>query len=79
MEQWVGKFLVFQSTSVRDAAREVERMYGLHVVVADSVLSRRTVTATFTDQTAAQVLDVVCSVVNAQCESKPGEVVMSRR
>ena len=78
MEQWVGKFLVFQSTSVSDAAREVERMYGVRVV-ADSVISRRTVTATFTDQTATQVLDVICSVVNAQCESKPGAVVMSRR
>jgi ferric-dicitrate binding protein FerR (iron transport regulator) len=79
MEQWVGKFLVFQSTPVRDAAREVERMYGVRVVVADSIIGRRTVTATFTDQAAAQVLDVICSVVNAQCESKPGEVVMSRR
>jgi transmembrane sensor len=78
MEQWVGKFLVFQSTPVRDAAREVERMYGIRVV-ADSIIGRRTVTATFTDQTATQVLDVLCSVVNAQCESKPGEVVMSRR
>ena len=79
MEQWVGKFLVFQSTPVRDAAREVERMYGVRVIVADSILGRRTVTATFTDQAATQVLDVICSVVNAQCESKPGEVVMSRR
>ena len=79
MEQWVGKFLVFQSTPVRDAAREVERMYGVRVVVADSIIGRRTVTATFTDQAATQVLDVICSVVNAQCESKPGEVVMSRR
>lgn len=79
MERWVGKFLVFQSTSVLDAAREVERMYGIRVVVADSVISRRTITATFTDQTVAQVIDVMCSVVSARCESKPGEVVMSRR
>ena len=79
MEQWVGKFLVFQSTLVRDAAREVERMYGVRVVIADSIIGRRTVTATFTDQAATQVLDVICSVVNAQCESKLGEVVMSRR
>ena len=79
MEQWVGKFLVFQSTSVTDAAREVGRIYGVRMVVSDSVISHRTVTATFTDQTAAQVIDVICSVVNAKCESKPGEVVMSRR
>ena len=51
----------------------------MRVIVADSIIARRTVTATFTDQAATQVLDVICSVVNAQCESKPGEVVMSRR
>ena len=79
MEQWVGKFLVFQSTPVRDAAREIEKMYGVRVTTGDSVLARRTVTATFTDQTAAQVLDVICSVVNAKCETRPGEVVMTRR
>ena len=79
MEQWVGKFLVFQSTPLTDAAREIERMYGLRVVIADSVVGRLTVTATFTDQTAPQVLDAVCSIVGAQCETRPGEVVVSRR
>ncbi|HTE45297.1 MAG TPA: FecR domain-containing protein [Gemmatimonadaceae bacterium] len=79
MEQWVGKFLVFQSTPIRDAAREIERMYGTRIVIADSVVARRTVTATFTDQTSAQVLDVICSVINAQCETRAGEVVLSRR
>ncbi|MEP6492470.1 MAG: FecR domain-containing protein [bacterium] len=79
MEQWVGKFLVFQTTPLRDAAREIERMYGIRVVVTDSIVARRTVTATFTDQTAGQVLDVICSVVSAQCDTRPGEVVVSRR
>ena len=79
MEAWVGKFLVFQATPVRDAAREIERMYGVRVIAADSVMGGRTIIATFTDQTLAQVLDVICKIVNAQCVSRPGEVVMSRR
>jgi transmembrane sensor len=79
MERWVGKFLVFQSTPLTDAAHEIERMYGLRVLVADSVVGRLTVTATFTDQTAPQVLDAICSIVGAQCVTRPGEVVVSRR
>jgi transmembrane sensor len=79
MEQWVGKFLVFQSTPVRDVAREIERVYGMRVVISDSVLAGRTVTATFTDQPVARVLEDLCSVVSARCDSRPNEVVMFRR
>jgi transmembrane sensor len=79
LERWVGKFLAFQSTTVRDAAREIEQMYGIHVAIADSIVGARTVTATFTDQTSAKVLDVVCTIVNARCDSRIDTVVVSRR
>jgi transmembrane sensor len=79
MEQWVGKFLVFQSTPLRDAAREIERVYGTRVTVTDSVLARQTVQAAFTDRPLAQVVDEVCSLVNARCETRSNEVVISRR
>jgi transmembrane sensor len=79
MEQWVGKFLVFQSTPLRDAAREIERVYGTHVSVTDSVLAHQTVQATFVDRPLAQVVDEICSLVNARCETRSSEVVMSRR
>jgi ferric-dicitrate binding protein FerR (iron transport regulator) len=79
MEQWVGKFLVFQSTPLRAAAREIERVYGTRVSVTDSVLARQTVQATFVDKPLAQLVDEVCSLVNARCETRPNEVVMSRR
>jgi transmembrane sensor len=79
MEQWVGKFLVFQSTPLRDAAREIERVYGTRVSVTDSVLARQTVQATFVDKPLAQLVDEVCSLVNARCELRSSEVVMSRR
>ena len=79
MEQWVGKFLVFQSTPLRDAAREIERVYGARVSVSDSVLARQTVQATFVDKPLAQLVDEVCTLVNARCETRQNEVVMSRR
>jgi transmembrane sensor len=67
--RWIGKFVVFQSTALRDAAREVERTYGIHVAITDSLLGAQTVTATFTDQSPARVMEVLCSVVNARCKT----------
>jgi transmembrane sensor len=79
MEQWVGKFLVFQSTPLRDAAREIERVYGTRVVVTDSLLARQTLQVSFTDEPLSQLIDEVCLLVHARCETRPNEVVMSRR
>jgi len=79
MGDWVGKFLAFQSTPMREVAREIEETYGVRVVIEDSVIANRTVIGTFTDRDAHYVIDVVCSVVNAQCVSRPGEVIMTGR
>jgi transmembrane sensor len=77
--RWIGKFVVFQSTPLRDAAREVGRTYGIELAITDSVLAAQTVTATFTDQSAARVVGVLCSVVNARCTTVGDTVIMSRR
>jgi ferric-dicitrate binding protein FerR (iron transport regulator) len=79
MSDWVGKFLAFQSTPMREVAREIEEAYGVRVVIQDSVIANRTVIGTFTDRDARYVIDMVCSVVNAQCVNRPGEVVMTGR
>jgi ferric-dicitrate binding protein FerR (iron transport regulator) len=79
MGDWVGKFLAFQSTPMREVAREIEEAYGVRIVIQDSVIANRTVIGTFTDRDARYVIDMVCSVVNAQCVNHPGEVVMTGR
>jgi transmembrane sensor len=79
MEQWVGKFLAFQDTPIREVAREITETYGIRVIVGDSAVAGRTVTGAFTDRDAKYVLEAICLAVNAQCESRPGEVVMTRR
>jgi Fe2+-dicitrate sensor, membrane component len=79
MGDWVGKFLAFQSTPMREVAREIEETYGVRVVIEDSVIANRTVIGTFTDRDAHYVIDLVCSVVNAQCVNRPGEVIMTGR
>jgi len=78
MDEWVGKFLVFQATPMRDATGQIEQMYGVRIKT-DSTIAGRTVTATFTDQTAEQVLDVVCSVMHAQCVQSNGVLVMTQK
>jgi transmembrane sensor len=79
LEEWVGKFFIFQSTPLRDAARKIEQMYNVHVIVADSATAARTVTATFTDQRLAQVLDVVCRLAGTGYVSRGDTVIVSRR
>jgi ferric-dicitrate binding protein FerR (iron transport regulator) len=77
MSDWVGKFLAFQATPMREVAREIEETYGIHVVIQDSVIANRTIVGTFTDRDVRDVIDIVCSVLNAQCVNRPGEVVMT--
>jgi transmembrane sensor len=77
MDEWAGKFLVFQATPIREVAREIEATYGVRLVTRDSVIADRTVTGTFTDRDVHDVIDAVCAVVNARCSSRPGTVVMT--
>lgn len=58
-------------------ARELEQMYGVHIVIGDSVIAYRTVSGTFTDRTVEQVVGVVCTVASARCETRPDRVVIA--
>ena len=75
---WVGTFLVFQATPLREVAREIERVYKTPVVIADSALGAETITATFTDRPMREVVNVVCSVLNAKCDVRDGGVRIQR-
>jgi ferric-dicitrate binding protein FerR (iron transport regulator) len=76
--RWVGTFLAFQATPLREAAREIERVYGTPVTISDSALARETITASFTDRPVQEVVNVVCSVLNAHCEVRDGRVRIDR-
>jgi ferric-dicitrate binding protein FerR (iron transport regulator) len=75
---WVGKFLAFQATTLGEAAREIERVYHMPVAVTDPALARETITATFTDRPVGEVVNVVCSVLDARCDVRPDRVVIGR-
>jgi len=64
---WTGNFLAFESTPLRDAAHEIERVYGVRVEIPNEELARRVITAWFRDKSVAEVVDVVCLAVAARC------------
>jgi len=75
--QWAGDFLAFQSTPLRDAAREIERAYGVRVEIPDRALAQRVITAWFRDRSLSEVMDVVCLAVAARCTIEGGVVLMT--
>ena len=75
---WVGTFLAFQATPLRDAARDIERVYRTPVTIGDSALAAETITATFTDRPVEEVVNVICAVLSAKCEVRDGRVRLDR-
>ena len=69
---WMRGFLVFQDTPLSQVARELEDRFGIKVLLPDSALARRTVTAWFTTQETEQVLTAICRVVDAHCTLRDG-------
>lgn len=64
---WTGEFIVFQNTPLHQVARELERRYDVRVLLPDSTIASRTVTAWFTNQDFRQVLFAICRAVDAHC------------
>jgi transmembrane sensor len=68
---WVGDFLAFRDTPVKDAAAEIEMMYDVRIEIKDPALARQTITAWFSDQPLDQVMTIFCMVAQATCTSNP--------
>jgi len=64
---WKRGFLSFQRTPLSQVARELEQQYGVRVLLPDSTLAQRTVTAWFTNQSFDHVLSAICRTVDAHC------------
>lgn len=72
---WTGRFVAFQQTRLGDAAREIERQYGVRVEFADAALAERTVTAWFAGRSLQELTQVICIVVSARCTLE-GDVLL---
>jgi transmembrane sensor len=71
---WLGEFLVFQSTPIKEVARELERRFAVQVRVADEKLAERTVTAWFTNEDLEEVVLIVCRAADVRCLVRDGTV-----
>lgn len=62
---WLGGTFVFQSTPLPEALDEIEHRFDRRIVLVDSSLASRTVTAWFTDRPFEEVIAAVSRVVQA--------------
>lgn len=65
---WMGSTMLFNSTPLPRVADEIAHRFGVRVEV-DPSLSQHTLTAVFNGGRLPDVLDVVCRVVDARCET----------
>jgi transmembrane sensor len=64
---WPQGLLIFQATPLRRALQEVAAQFGTEVVITDSTLARRTVTAWFENETMDEIVATICQAVGASC------------
>lgn len=70
---WLGNALFFQATPLATALREVEERFEVMIHLEAPTLADQTVTASFVDQEAKEVLAVLCAIVGAQCRWDMGD------
>ncbi|MEJ2238424.1 MAG: DUF4974 domain-containing protein, partial [Gemmatimonadales bacterium] len=59
--------LIFQATPLHRALQEVAARFGIDVVIRDSAVVRRSVTAWFEDEPVVDVVTTICQAVGARC------------
>src|SRR5690606_7486354 len=64
---WLGTTLMFRNTPLGRAIAEIENRYRVDVALDAAELEDLTVTATFTEQRAEQVVFVICEMIGARC------------
>lgn len=64
---WPEGLLIFQATPLQQALEEVAAAFAMPVVIGDSALARRSVTAWFEDEPVEEVVTTICQAVGARC------------
>jgi ferric-dicitrate binding protein FerR (iron transport regulator) len=78
MLPWLDRFIVFQSTPLSEAARDLERAYGVRIEVRDSTLAAQTLTGWYADREFDDMLGIVCGVLEASCTFENGIATIER-
>ncbi len=77
-DDWMGNFLVFRSTPLRQASVEIGRRFNVRVEITDSALAEQTITAVFSDLGLPEIMRVVCAASMARW-SENGRVIRIER
>lgn len=75
---WMDRAMVFQSTPLRDVAREIERRYGVQIEIRAPGVQDRTVTTAFDGQPFDEVMNIVCRVTDVTCSVTQDAAVIER-
>lgn len=75
---WIGDFLAFESTPMSEVAAELQRRFGLQILIVDPRLEDDLVTGWFKDRSPEDMIASICWVVNARCTLSDGTVRMDR-
>jgi ferric-dicitrate binding protein FerR (iron transport regulator) len=79
MVAWVGNFLAFQTTPLREVASELERRYRIRVSIPDSIIAQRTVTTWLDDQTLDEAIALICIIADTKCSVSDGTLTIQAR
>lgn len=71
---WLGGFLAFEATPLRQVAIELETQLGVRLEIADPALEARTITGWFADVDGHEVAGVICRIARLRCVTE-GDVV----
>jgi transmembrane sensor len=74
---WPDGILVFQNTPLAEAAEEVSRHFQRPLVVSDSAVGTRRVTAWFQGEAFEEIADALCAVTGATCTPAPQGALIS--
>lgn len=73
---WMGRAMVFQSTPLDRVVAEIERRYEIEIDILAPEVSNRTLTTAFDGESAEEVMDIVCRVVQVECVWRQERVVI---
>ena len=74
---WTTGTLVLEGVSLAAAGRQVEHWYGVKVLIPDSALARRPVTARFRNESVTQVIDALAAALGARAHDSAGVFTVS--
>lgn len=73
---WLGAWVAFEATPLRQVARELEARLDLRVEITDPAIAERTISGWFSHEDRSRMLSMICRVADVRCTEADGVVRM---